>query len=56
MNRSGFMDRYTGAADHLRNGFRSMETEHAAPHPVESIQRKVSLRWSSNAGKKYVPH
>ena len=33
------LPRYTGPADHLRDGFRSLETEFNSSHPVEIIQR-----------------
>ena len=32
---------YRGAGDHLRNGFRSLDCENRAPHPVAVLQRKV---------------
>ena len=29
---------YSGAVDHLRYGFRSLESEYAAQHPVQNLQ------------------
>lgn len=29
---------YTGPVDHLRHGFRSLESEFVAPHPVQRLQ------------------
>lgn len=34
---------YRGSADHLRNGFRSLDCENRASHPIAEMQRKVSL-------------
>lgn len=40
------LPRYSGPVDHLRYGFRSLETEFSAPHPVETIQNNFSeLNW-----------
>lgn len=40
------LPRYSGPVDHLRYGFRSLETELSAPHPVETIQNNFSeLNW-----------
>ena len=36
---------YSGAADHLRFGFRSLESELSAKHPIQAIQRTNNSAW-----------
>ena len=39
---------FSGPADHLRVGFRSLESELAAPHPIETIQKtRQEAGWNS---------
>ena len=33
---------FSGPADHMRDGFRSLATEAQAPHPVATLQKMVS--------------
>lgn len=40
------LPRYQGPVDHLRTGFRSLENEFSAPHPVASLQKgDAEAKW-----------
>lgn len=36
---------YSGAVDHLRFGFRSLESELSAQHPIQSLQNTGNNAW-----------
>ncbi len=39
---------YSGPVDHLRHGFRSLEHELTAPHPIQAVQRSShSSAWNA---------
>ena len=39
---SGGLPAYAGSVDHMRQGFRNLETEYVQQHPVKSIQNSQS--------------
>jgi proteasome maturation protein len=36
---------YSGPVDHLRFGFRSLENELSAPHPIQALQKTNNNAW-----------